>query len=206
MAKDKGQGSPAAPQPDQPTAYGRWLIWSREHRQFWRSVQPNGITQGYTPDVDYAHRFTHAEAARIVEDAQRAGMPAEPEARRRWPPEAMVLAPECAPCAAILDTLPAQWQVAIAAFLASTTRDEDHNSYGALDAPKLIRMLLEDVSLMIQRPGSWEGANMATVMRSHGYWAHENDRLCDAARHAYWGGKDKDPYERRQREDFSSKA
>jgi hypothetical protein len=30
-------------------------------------------------------------------------------------------------------------------------------------------MLLQDVALMMQRPGSWEGANMAQVMSSHGY-------------------------------------
>ena len=47
-------------------------------------------------------------------------------------------------------------------FLAATTHDQ-------LDMPKLTALLLEDVALMMRRPGSWEGSNMATVMASHGY-------------------------------------
>lgn len=42
-------------------------------------------------------------------------------------------------------------------------------THGPLDMEKLTTMLLEDVALMVRRPGSWEGANMAQVMQSHGY-------------------------------------
>lgn len=42
-------------------------------------------------------------------------------------------------------------------------------SHGPLDLPRLISMLLEDVALAMRRPGSWEGANMITVLQSHGY-------------------------------------
>jgi hypothetical protein len=53
-------------------------------------------------------------------------------------------------------------------FLA-TTRSVTASSHGPLDMQKLAAMLLEDVALMVRRPGSWEGANMGTVMQSHGY-------------------------------------
>lgn len=33
----------------------------------------------------------------------------------------------------------------------------------------LAEMLLSDAAEVINRPGSWEGANMATVLRSHGW-------------------------------------
>ena len=49
------------------------------------------------------------------------------------------------------------------------THDESACSHGALDLPQLAAMLLEDVALMVRRPGSWEGSNMAQVMASHGY-------------------------------------
>lgn len=45
----------------------------------------------------------------------------------------------------------------------------DFNSHGSLDIKRLARMLLEDVALAVRRPGSWEGANMRQVLRSHGY-------------------------------------
>lgn len=48
-------------------------------------------------------------------------------------------------------------------------RETTANTHGPLTMPKLTAMLLEDVALMVRRPGSWEGANMATVMQSHGY-------------------------------------
>lgn len=44
-------------------------------------------------------------------------------------------------------------------------------SHGKLDINSLVGMLLEDVALVIGRPGSWEGANMLTVLSSHGYRA-----------------------------------
>ncbi|MEC9358628.1 MAG: hypothetical protein VX836_12270 [Pseudomonadota bacterium] len=43
------------------------------------------------------------------------------------------------------------------------------NSHGPLDLQKLAAMLIEDVTLAIRRPGSWEGANMSQVLASHGY-------------------------------------
>jgi len=49
------------------------------------------------------------------------------------------------------------------------TRGVTFCTHGPLDMAKLTRMLLEDVALMVRRPGSWEGSNMATVMTSHGY-------------------------------------
>ena len=45
----------------------------------------------------------------------------------------------------------------------------DANTHGTLDFETLARMLLEDVALAVRRPGSWEGANMAQVLASHGY-------------------------------------
>ena len=53
-------------------------------------------------------------------------------------------------------------------FLA-TTEGVTASTHGQLDMRKLTALLLEDVALMVQRPGSWEGSNMATVMSSHGY-------------------------------------
>jgi hypothetical protein len=53
-------------------------------------------------------------------------------------------------------------------FLA-TTKTVTASTHGPLDMRKLTTMLLEDVALMVERPGSWEGANMAQVMSSHGY-------------------------------------
>jgi hypothetical protein len=43
------------------------------------------------------------------------------------------------------------------------------NSHGPLDRNRLAQMLLEDVALAMRRPGSWEGANMLQLLRSHGY-------------------------------------
>lgn len=42
-------------------------------------------------------------------------------------------------------------------------------SHGLLTIEQLAAMLLEDVALSVRRPGSWEGANMAQVLSSHGY-------------------------------------
>ena len=49
------------------------------------------------------------------------------------------------------------------------TSDGDANTHGKLDLQTLIGLLLEDVALTVTRPGSWEGANIAQVMSSHGY-------------------------------------
>lgn len=50
-------------------------------------------------------------------------------------------------------------------------RNDPYNSHGALTLPKLGAMLLEDAAMVETRPGSWEGAGMAEVLRSHGYKA-----------------------------------
>lgn len=42
-------------------------------------------------------------------------------------------------------------------------------SHGKLTPAKLLAMLAEDAGMVITRPGSWEGANMAQVFASHGY-------------------------------------
>jgi len=64
--------------------------------------------------------------------------------------------------------VPLQDLESINRFLA-TTHDESVCPYQRLDLPRLAAMLLEDVALMVRRPGSWEGSNMAQVMASHGY-------------------------------------
>ncbi len=46
---------------------------------------------------------------------------------------------------------------------------EGATTHGALTVPALLAMLAEDAAMVIRRPGSWEGANMATVFSSHGY-------------------------------------
>lgn len=42
-------------------------------------------------------------------------------------------------------------------------------THGSLSVPLLLTMLAEDAAMIITRPGSWEGANMAQVFISHGY-------------------------------------
>lgn len=39
-----------------------------------------------------------------------------------------------------------------------------------LSAKDLIEILKDDVVLAVERPGSWEGANMHQVLISHGFW------------------------------------
>lgn len=46
---------------------------------------------------------------------------------------------------------------------------EGANTHGELTPATLLAMLAEDAGLVIRRPGSWEGANMAQVLISHGY-------------------------------------
>jgi hypothetical protein len=46
---------------------------------------------------------------------------------------------------------------------------EPFNSHGDLTVKKLAAMLLEDAGMVLGRPGSWEGYNMADVLRCHGY-------------------------------------
>ena len=42
-------------------------------------------------------------------------------------------------------------------------------THGGLTVPALLAMLAEDAGLIITRPGSWEGANMTALLKSHGY-------------------------------------
>jgi hypothetical protein len=58
---------------------------------------------------------------------------------------------------------------ALIAALLELMNQSAFNSHGPLDLKLLAQMLLEDVALAARRPGSWEGANMLQVLRSHGY-------------------------------------
>jgi len=42
-------------------------------------------------------------------------------------------------------------------------------THGTLTVPSLLAMLAEDAGMVFSRPGSWEGANMHTVLEGHGY-------------------------------------
>lgn len=42
-------------------------------------------------------------------------------------------------------------------------------SHGSLTPVTLLEMLAEDAGMVVTRPGSWEGYNMAQVLVSHGY-------------------------------------
>lgn len=42
-------------------------------------------------------------------------------------------------------------------------------THGKLSLERLLAMLVEDAALVMTRPGSWAGANMAQVLMSHGY-------------------------------------
>ncbi len=46
---------------------------------------------------------------------------------------------------------------------------EGATTHGPLTVERLLAMLAEDAGLVVSRPGSWEGANMASVLSSHGY-------------------------------------
>jgi hypothetical protein len=41
--------------------------------------------------------------------------------------------------------------------------------HGPLTLTSVLRMLAEDAAMVISRPGSWDGSNMAEVFCSHGY-------------------------------------
>lgn len=62
----------------------RYLIWSNEHRSWWRSGQC-----GYTGVIGKAGRYKRAEAEQICADANRH------VSIYHSPNEVMVLAPEC---------------------------------------------------------------------------------------------------------------
>lgn len=40
----------------------------------------------------------------------------------------------------------------------------------SISAQELLSILKEDVILAVERPGSWEGSNMLTVLESHGFF------------------------------------
>ena len=46
---------------------------------------------------------------------------------------------------------------------------EGATTHGPLTVERLLVMLADDAGMVISRPGSWEGSNMATVLSSHGY-------------------------------------
>lgn len=48
-------------------------------------------------------------------------------------------------------------------------RCDGFTSHGALSVSAMMAMLAEDAAMVITRPGSWEGSNMAQVFSSHGY-------------------------------------
>jgi hypothetical protein len=42
-----------------------------------------------------------------------------------------------------------------------------------VDAKVLLETLKEDVILAVERPGSWEGANMLQVLQAHGFFNND---------------------------------
>lgn len=42
-------------------------------------------------------------------------------------------------------------------------------------AKALLEILKEDIILVVERPGSWEGSNMHEVLRCHGFWLKTPD-------------------------------
>jgi len=44
-----------------------------------------------------------------------------------------------------------------------------------LTAKALLEILKEDVIQVVERPGSWGGANMHEVLRCHGFWLKAPD-------------------------------
>lgn len=48
-------------------------------------------------------------------------------------------------------------------------RNGGYSSHGELSVSSLLKMLADDAAMVIARPGSWEGSNMAQVFSSHGY-------------------------------------
>ncbi|WP_196304989.1 hypothetical protein, partial [Ralstonia solanacearum] len=60
-----------------------------------------------------------------------------------------------------------------------------YSSHGRLTRASLLAMLAEDAGLVVSRPGSWEGANMANVLLSlpsnfvsHSRGRHHAARCC----------------------------
>jgi hypothetical protein len=57
----------------------------------------------------------------------------------------------------------------ISRFLAVQDMESQSNTHGPLDMAGLATMLLEDVALVVRRPGSWEAQHMGALLASHGY-------------------------------------
>ncbi len=47
------------------------------------------------------------------------------------------------------------------------------NSQKPVSPDELIDILKSDVVLVVERPGSWEGANMHEVLRCHGFFMNK---------------------------------
>lgn len=60
-------------------------------------------------------------------------------------------------------------EASLKALMRELGRDNEYASHGPLDVAGLAAMLLQDAALVIDRPGSWEGAKMADLLTSHGY-------------------------------------
>jgi hypothetical protein len=56
-----------------------------------------------------------------------------------------------------------------AAEIGDLLTDAGEGDHGRLDLATLAALLLEDVTLMRTRPGSWEGSNMHALLSAHGY-------------------------------------
>ncbi|MDP1651217.1 MAG: hypothetical protein Q8L56_00675 [Rhodocyclaceae bacterium] len=64
----------------------------------------------------------------------------------------------------------AQSLAVLAARCTSANKRRDGcTSHGVLSVSAMMGMLAEDAAMVISRPGSWEGSNMAQVFSSHGY-------------------------------------
>ena len=54
-------------------------------------------------------------------------------------------------------------------FLSMLDPKIEANTHGPLDMAGLATLLLQDVALVVRRPGSWEGNKMGDLLASHGY-------------------------------------
>lgn len=51
----------------------------------------------------------------------------------------------------------------------ANARNAGATSHGELGLSDLLALLVEDAAMVIDRPGSWEGASMAQLLAKHGY-------------------------------------
>ncbi|WP_234729993.1 hypothetical protein [Acidocella facilis] len=52
---------------------------------------------------------------------------------------------------------------------AANRERNDATTHGPLTAETLLALLAEDAAMAISRPGSWEGADMTSLLGAHGY-------------------------------------